>query len=61
MIINSRHDFGQLEIYSPFCFAIYEESKLTKMTILILLTGISIAAIMGESVPCTAKDKATIL
>lgn len=57
MTIKTKYDFGHVAIPSPFLRATDEERMVTNSTMLILLAGIRIAAIMGESVPCTAKDK----
>ena len=37
--------------------ALKEDNKVTSNTMLILLAGISMAATIGDSVPCTAKER----
>lgn len=59
--VKHRTDFRHSLFYRPFRLAISEVSMLTNSTILILLAGIKIAAIMGDSFACTAKDIPTIL
>ena len=41
--------------------ALKEDNKVTSNTMLILLAGISMAATIGDNVPCTAKERPTIL
>ena len=61
MSIKAEYDSGHVEIQSPLLRAIKDEQRLTNITMLILLAGISMAAIMGERMPCTANDKPAIL
>ena len=59
MGIKAIYDFGHVVIPRPLRWATPEERMVTKSTMLMLLEGIRMAAMMGESVSCTAKDKST--
>ena len=47
--------------YKPFILAVIDDIKVTSKTMLMLLAGINIAAIIGESAARTANDKPTTL
>lgn len=61
MFVKEKNDFDQPQNCKCFMRALKEDKVVTSSTILILLAGINIAAIIGDSMPCTAKDKPTIL
>jgi hypothetical protein len=46
---------------NPIRLALRDDSNVTSNTMLILLAGISMAATIGERVPCTANESPTIL
>jgi hypothetical protein len=52
---------NHFETGTPKRRALKEDNKVTSNTILILLAGISMAATIGDNVPCTAKERPTIL
>ncbi len=47
--------------HKPFTLADKDVSTVTSNTMLILLAGMSMAATMGDKMPCTAKERPTIL
>jgi len=49
--IKKKYDFDQLLFYNPFNRALTEDNEVTSNTILILLAGIRIAAIIGDKIP----------
>ena len=67
MIGNSKLSAADLSIKNHFETSILkrralkEDNKVTSNTILILLAGINMAATIGDNVPCTAKERPTIL
>ena len=57
--VNEKHDDGQFQ--RPFRLAAMEVAMVTKLTMVIELTGINMAAIMGDNCACTAKLNPTKL
>src|SRR5665647_724155 len=60
-MMNSPYLRLTIHYLNPICLALKEDSKVTSNTILMLLAGISMAATIGERVPCTAKESPIIL
>ena len=48
-------------LLNPNRLAFIEDNSVTNITILMLLAGISMAAIIGDRLPCTAKESPTKL